>query len=78
MDREEQLKALTPEVVRDYAEGRIAWTQIRRRLGVTDCDLVLFRLGQDHLSIPRANPARSELEVQRLWTAMASLAGATS
>ena len=75
MDREEQLKALTPEVVRDYATGRIAWKQIVRRLGVTDYDLVLTRLGQEGLRIPRADPARSELGLQRLREAMAARAG---
>lgn len=75
MTRDDQLKLLTTEVVRDYAAGRTAWTQIRHRLGVVDYDLVLFRLGQEGLRIPRADPKVSELGLARLRTAMAANQG---
>lgn len=51
---EQQLMALTPQVMRDYAEGRLNWSQIRRQLDVIDFGLVLRRLGEEGLSLPRA------------------------
>ena len=78
MNRSDQLETLTSDVVRDYSAGRIAWTQIRHRLGVTDYDLVLFRLGQEGLRVPRADPARSDLGLQRLRTAMEAHTGAAT
>ena len=34
LSRDEQLAALTPQVIKDYAEGRLSWSQIRRQLDV--------------------------------------------
>ena len=73
MTRDEQRNALTTDVVRDYAAGRIAWKQIRHRLGVEDYDLVLLRLGEEGLKLPRADPKHSELGLARLRQAMATM-----
>lgn len=51
---DEQLKALTPEIVRAYADGEIAWSQIRRRHGVLDFGLPIQRVGEEGLHLPRA------------------------
>ena len=72
MTRDEQRNALTSDIIRDYAHGRIAWKQLRHRLGVTDYDLVLVRLGEEGLSLHRADPRFSELGVARLRQAMAA------
>lgn len=73
MTREQQTNALTAAVLQDYAAGRIAWKQMQRRLGVTDYDLVLMRLGEEGLKIPRADPRHSELGLIRLRQAMAAM-----
>lgn len=70
MTREEQKGALTAEIMRDYAEGRVAWKQLQHRLGVTDYDLVLIRLGEEGLKLPRADAKFSELGIARLQQAM--------
>lgn len=51
---EQQLDALSPEVVAAYASGKITWSQIRERLGVLNFGLVLRRLGEENLRLPRA------------------------
>lgn len=54
LSRDEQLAALTPQVIKDYAEGRLSWSQIRRQLDVEDFGLILLRLGDEGLKLPRA------------------------
>ncbi len=54
LSRDEQLAALTPQVIKDYAEGRLSWSQIRRQLDVEDFGLILLRLGDEGLKLPPA------------------------
>lgn len=58
---EEQLEALSPEIVLAYANGEIAWSQIRRRFGVRDFGLLIRRVGEEGLGLPRAAPDRPTL-----------------
>lgn len=46
--------ALTPDVVRAYAEGQLAWSRIREELGVRDFGTLLRRVGEEGLRLPRA------------------------
>ena len=50
----QQLEALTPDIVRAYAGGELAWSQIRRRHGVLDFGLLIRRVGEEGLRLPRA------------------------
>ena len=70
MTRDQQKAALSAEIIRDYAEGRIGRKQIRHRLGVTDFDLVLLRVGEEGLRLPRADPNLTAIGVARLEEAM--------
>lgn len=54
LTEDQQIAALTPQIMRDYATGSITWSQIRERLGVNDFSLVLRRLGDEDLRLPRA------------------------
>lgn len=54
LTRDEQLAALTAQVMRDYSEGRLTWRQIRDDWNVDDFNLVLERLGDQGLKLPRA------------------------
>ena len=54
LSRDEQLAALTPQVMKDYAEGRLSWSQIRHELDVEDFSLILLRLGDEGLKLPQA------------------------
>lgn len=65
LTEEQQLAALTPEVIREYATGLITWSQIRERLAVTDFSLILRRLGEEDLRLPRARPDRPS--AAKLW-----------
>lgn len=65
LNEERQLAALTPEVMRAYADGALPWSQIRQRFGVVDFTLVLRRLGEEDLRLPRARADRST--EARLW-----------
>lgn len=67
---DQQLAALTPEVMRDYAGGSITWSQIRERLGVTDFSLILRRLGDEELRLPRAPSSRPSAARQWLRDAL--------
>lgn len=62
---DQQIAALTPQVMRDYAAGSITWSQIRERLGVTDFTLMLRRLGEENLRLPRAPSLRPS--AARFW-----------
>lgn len=65
VSEDRQLAALTPDVMRAYAEGALPWSQIRRRFGVVDFTLILRRLGEEGLRLPRADPDRATQA--RLW-----------
>ena len=65
LTEEQQLAALTPEVIRKYATGSITWSQIRERLDVTDFSLRLRRLGEEDLRLPRARSDRPS--AAKLW-----------
>ena len=54
LSRTEQLSRLTAEVTRDYAEGRVTWSQLRDRLGVVDFSANLQRIGEEGLRLPQA------------------------
>ena len=54
----EQLEILIPEVVRAYASGEIAWSQLRHRYGVRDFGLLIQRVGEEGLHLPGASPDR--------------------
>ena len=58
LTNEQQRNALTDDVVRAYANGEIAWSQIRAKHGVTSFSLLLCRLGESGLRLPRADPNR--------------------
>lgn len=58
LTNDQQRDALTEDVVRAYANGEIAWSQIRARHGVTSFSLLLRRLGENGLRLPRADPSR--------------------
>ena len=58
-------KRLTRDLLTAYAEGRLSWSQIRCQTGVVDFGLVLQRLGEEGLRLPRADPNRPS--AARLW-----------
>lgn len=59
--------ALTPDVVRAYAEGRLAWSRIREDLGVRDFGALLRRLGEEGLRLPRV--PRDRPSAGKAWVA---------
>lgn len=58
LSRVGQLAALTPEVMRAYSGGQISWREIRQRYGVLDFNLILQRLGEEGLKLPRSRADR--------------------
>ena len=65
LSRIEQLSRLTSEVTKDYAEGRVTWSQLRDRLGVVDFSAVLQRIGEEGLHLPQA--AKDRPTQARAW-----------
>lgn len=59
MAKGQQLAALTADVVRAYAGGALTWSQMRERFGVVDFYLVLQRLAEEGLRLPRAPADRA-------------------
>lgn len=45
---------LSAELVRRYASGGISWREIRDQTGVEDFNIMLARLGDEGLRLPRA------------------------
>lgn len=74
LSREEQLAALTPEIVQSYAQGSLAWSQIRERYGVLDFGLLLRRVGEEGLRLPRAPAGRPSKAREWLREALAEAA----
>ena len=74
---QDQLDALTPEVVHAYARGELAWGQIRRHYDVVDFGLLIRRVGGEGLRLPRAAPDRPTLARAWLREALQAQAAAT-
>jgi hypothetical protein len=58
----EQVSAI---MIRDYAEGRLSWSRLRETTGVEDFGVILRRLGEEGLKLPRAS--RERPTQARLW-----------
>lgn len=71
LPEEDQLAALTPEVVKGYADGDLSWSHIRSEFGVLDFGLMLRRLGEQHLRLPRASADRPTAAREWLRQALA-------
>ena len=65
LTEEQQMNALTVDVIRAYAAGDLTWSAIREHLAVLDFGLVLRRLSEENLRLPRAPAARPTLA--RAW-----------
>ena len=62
-------------MIRDYAEGRLSWSRMREATGVEDFGVVLRRLGEEGLKLPRAPRNRPTRARQWLRDALAGAGG---
>ena len=70
---------ISADLVRDYAEGRTSWREIRALTGIEDFNIMLTRLGDEGLRLPRASrdrPSRAKLWLAEILAARSAAASA--